>query len=38
MPRVVLLTMQLTQESLDLRLLSLKVVLVETLSVLVWKA
>jgi hypothetical protein len=38
MPRVVLLTMQLTQESLDLRLLSLKVVLVEILSVLVWKA
>jgi hypothetical protein len=38
MPRVVLLTMQLTQESLDLRLLNLKVVLVEILSVLVWKA
>jgi hypothetical protein len=38
MPRVVLLTMQLTQENLDLRLLSLKVVLVEILSVLVWKA
>jgi hypothetical protein len=38
MLRVVLLITKQTQESLDLKLLSLKVVLVRILSVLVWKA